>query len=545
MARRGSDVIPGGVPSSSASGPSVSWSVVFGLLYSWATSSSTNNNARSAQPAQAFGGSLGMSGFNNPPPPPQPQTIPIGPKEVLLAQSFLCLLSNVVLNSVTVQIAVSGHVHFRAIPTLVSLIPLGIPLELKGVLFNTLAAFCQPGARAQGVEICKAVWTLMEHLKVINVRVGLSGGFSVNLPPVKGVEMELDEIGAPHRMYPATIPFLRLLSTLIHTPKRIALKDRVVDSGIINTIPESLGQPYRLPGIGSFITFVIDNTNDLCLCFIERALASFDLEPLVRTSDDSQLKTDAIVALLIHPGYEVVKRLLTNSPLQSSVLTYVVEVWQGMRLAHLLMTKSLLWTMVTTSLMLTLSRPFNSSWIPAKTRLSLTGFYDPKPLIDTPSVNGSSYKYWSLSLPIMANLYRMGRTLLSDQPDKNTSYLFDKNTFFTAKAGPNILPYHSPKSVYIRTDDPDLPAFYFDPLINPVSLRGHTAKNALFISHEDSVFSPNGADDDSFVLPESIDPFRKNLNYLHLDYNMNLKPVKTLTTKERKKSGFKHLPSLS
>ncbi|MCI65710.1 pre-mRNA-processing-splicing factor 8-like, partial [Trifolium medium] len=31
---------------------------------------------------------------------------------------------------------------------------------------------------------------------------------------------------------------------------------------------------------------------------------------------------------------------------------------------------------------------------------------------------------------------------------------------------------------------------------------------------------------------------RKNLNYLHLDYNYNLKPVKTLTTKERKKSRF-------
>ena len=30
---------------------------------------------------------------------------------------------------------------------------------------------------------------------------------------------------------------------------------------------------------------------------------------------------------------------------------------------------------------------------------------------------------------------------------------------------------------------------------------------------------------------------RKNLNYLHLDYNFNLKPTKTLTTKERKKSG--------
>ena len=30
----------------------------------------------------------------------------------------------------------------------------------------------------------------------------------------------------------------------------------------------------------------------------------------------------------------------------------------------------------------------------------------------------------------------------------------------------------------------------------------------------------------------------KNLNYLHLDYNFNLKPVRTLTTKERKKSHF-------
>lgn len=27
---------------------------------------------------------------------------------------------------------------------------------------------------------------------------------------------------------------------------------------------------------------------------------------------------------------------------------------------------------------------------------------------------------------------------------------------------------------------------------------------------------------------------RKNLNYLHLDYNFNLKPTKTLTTKVRR-----------
>ncbi|KAF8757846.1 U5 snRNA binding [Rhizoctonia solani] len=263
-------------------------------------------------------------------------------------------------------------------------------------------------------------------------------------------------------------------------------------------------------------------------------------------------------------------------------------------------------------------------------------FYDHRPLVDTPAVSGEAYKFWSLDLPVMANLYRLGRTLLSDHTDSNASYLFDKN------------------------HDPDLPAFYFDPLVNPVSSRAVAPKNAPLIAHEDDIFGPNGADDDDFELPDEVEPFltesslendytadaialwwapapyntrsgrtrraqdvplvknwylehcppgqvtkvrvsyqkllkcyvlnelkhrppkamtkkslfrqlkatkffqttkldwveaglqvcrqgynmlnllihRKNLNYLHLDYNMNLKPVKTLTTKERKKSRF-------
>lgn len=31
--------------------------------------------------------------------------------------------------------------------------------------------------------------------------------------------------------------------------------------------------------------------------------------------------------------------------------------------------------------------------------------------------------------------------------------------------------YHTPNVVFIKTEDPDLPAFYFDPLINPISHR--------------------------------------------------------------------------
>ena len=62
-------------------------------------------------------------------------------------------------------------------------------------------------------------------------------------------------------------------------------------------------------------------------------------------------------------------------------------------------------------------------------------FYDPKPLIDTDHVNGTSYKTFRLDLDQMANLYRIGRQLLSDYSDKNAFYLFDRKAFFTAKVG--------------------------------------------------------------------------------------------------------------
>ncbi|WOO77065.1 Pre-mRNA-processing-splicing factor 8 [Vanrija pseudolonga] len=344
-------------------------------------------------------------------------------------------------------------------------------------------------------------------------------------------------------------------------------------------------------------------------------------------------------------------------------------------------------------------------------------FYDPKPLEDTKQVNGSSYRTYQVTLPQMSNLYRIGRQLLSDYTDKNAFYLFDKKSFFTAKAlnialpgGPkfepmyrdmdsfdedwnefndinkviirglirseykvafphlyNSLPrsvhidlYHEPKNVYIKTDDPDLPAFYFDPLINPISQRVVAEAHKELVPHEDLVFGYGNDEDDDFELPDELEPFldnrdlendmtadaialywapypynqrsgntrraqdvpmvknmylehcppdqpvkvrvsyqkllkvyvlnalhhkhpkpmvkrnlfrslkntkffqsttldwveaglqvcrqgynmlnllihRKNLNYLHLDYNMNLKPIKTLTTKERKKSRF-------
>ncbi|KAL6704670.1 pre-mRNA-splicing factor 8 [Coniothyrium glycines] len=345
-------------------------------------------------------------------------------------------------------------------------------------------------------------------------------------------------------------------------------------------------------------------------------------------------------------------------------------------------------------------------------------FYEHRALLDTPHVNGPSYETWNLDLPQMATLYRLSRQLLSDIVDKNYFHMFEMNSFQTAKAlnvaipgGPrfeplykdidpndedfgefnaidriifrapirteyrvsypylyNSLPrsvklswYSYPQTVYVRAEDPSLPAYYFDPIINPISSRAVAPKN-LSVSHEDEVFGPGNDEDDEddFQMPEDVEPFmadeelstpetasaialwwaphpfdkrsgrmvraqdvplvkqwylehvpagqpvkvrvsyqkllktfvlnelhkkppqaqskqnlmrtlkgtkffqqtkidwveaglqvcrqgynmlnllihRKNLTYLHLDYNFNLKPVKTLTTKERKKSRF-------
>ncbi|ONK57283.1 uncharacterized protein A4U43_C10F18480 [Asparagus officinalis] len=129
----------------------------------------------------------------------------------------------------------------------------------------------------------------------------------------------------------------------------------------------------------------------------------------------------------------------------------------------------------------------------------------------------------TVSLPIMAALHRLAGQLLTDLIDRNYFYLFDMESFFTAKAlnmcipgGPKFEPlyrdmekgdedwnefndinkliirqslsteyrthlynnrprkvklgiYHTLVIMYIQAEDPDLPAFYYDPLINPLT----------------------------------------------------------------------------
>ena len=171
-----------------------------------------------------------------------------------------------------------------------------------------------------------------------------------------------------------------------------------------------------------------------------------------------------------------------------------------------------------------------------------------------------SYRKWTLTVPIMTTLYRLAGQLVSDLLDPNYFHLFDKRSFFTAKAlncaipgGPKfeplfrdadvdeddwnefndinkiiirhqirteykvqypylytsrpravkLAPYHHPPLYYVKPDDPDLPAFYFDPVVNPISAFRSRARAA-----DDDDGGGDGDDDgdDGFCLPEDVGP---------------------------------------
>lgn len=331
MARATGEVIEGSaMSSSSSSGPTVSWSMIFEILESWNIGAL---NPRGVHPPQQHSSIHTLA--SHAPPPPQAQQFQLTPRDVRFAQSFLRLLATVAKHSIAVRTAIATNGHFRAIPMLIHLIPLGIPLELKGALFDTVAAFCEPGGN---VDICRGVWNLFEKHEIINVR---------GSGPGKGVEVELEQIEAVHRLYPATIPFLKLLATLLHTPKRLPEKDRAEGIFPPNTVPDNLGQPHRLPGVAPYTAFVVDNIfanipnreyatpsdrwliNDLALTYMERALAGFNLESLVSPTQDQPIRAEMLVPLIVHPGFDMMTRLLTTSSVQQSLLTYIVDGLDG------------------------------------------------------------------------------------------------------------------------------------------------------------------------------------------------------------------------
>ncbi|TRM60040.1 nucleoporin Nup186/Nup192/Nup205 [Schizophyllum amplum] len=350
MARATGDVVAGGMlASGSSGGQGVSWAAIFSAIEYWVNQGPPRTTqAQSLIAGPSFLGQSSMYQSQVAQPPPKPIGITLS--EVLLAQAFLRFTATVVRHSVAVRETLARHAIYHgryAIQDMVVLITLAVPLELKAALFETLAAFGEPGAGRQGVEICMAIWTAMEKEQVIDVR-GSIGSMGIPVPPTKGVEVELEEIEMPNKVFPETTAFLRLLTTLVHTPKRLSVRGQALDSESLNTVPAGLGQPYRHPGAGPYVRFVVDTVfanvhareyrnpadrweiNDLCLCFIERHLASFAPEKLVEVSEDAQALRQVAEALVVHPGYELVVRLLSETPLRGTILQYTVDGVDGM-----------------------------------------------------------------------------------------------------------------------------------------------------------------------------------------------------------------------
>lgn len=65
--------------------------------------------------------------------------------------------------------------------------------------------------------------------------------------------------------------------------------------------------------------------------------------------------------------------------------------------------------------------------------------------------------------------------------------------------------YHHPMVMYIKAEDPDLPAFYYDPLIHPIAFyKSESAAGAPPAGGPDAVLDE---EDEEWALPDGIEPF--------------------------------------
>ncbi|KAF8584437.1 hypothetical protein K439DRAFT_1411162 [Ramaria rubella] len=299
-----------------------SWGTLFSALTWWAETL-PNPHAQHHQQGLNLSGRWQQPGLSD--------------AEALMLGSFLRLLRVVVKYAPAARIALYSMPDFRVVPTLLALLQHGIQLELKGVILDALAAFCEPGAGVQGIEICKNVWAALERAELINLRPG--GSLAT-----RGVENELEGVETPAQRYPATIPFLRLLNALIHTPKSLPPQQTLMEYEPLETIPDGLGQPTRLGGIAPYVRFVVDTVLlrarnreyidpsdkwkmiEGSLGFVERCLASYNLRSLLTINEEAISRNPEVLRLLqVHPGFELLVQLLTDSLLRKEIIDYIEQ----------------------------------------------------------------------------------------------------------------------------------------------------------------------------------------------------------------------------
>ncbi|GAA5853541.1 hypothetical protein JCM8547_002499 [Rhodosporidiobolus lusitaniae] len=281
------------------------------------------------------------------------------PEEVPLLRSFIRLLRQVVAFSDVARATLYDNQRHRPIATLFALTGRSVPIELKASLLNAIEAFSRPGG-SFGVDVARRTWAALEQSQILptwaasegrDARGGAAfasrsvGGALMRGPePLTlegGIFTELEEIEAPNQVYPESTAFVQLLNTLIHTPSTAEPIRRGIELET-NTIPDNLGAPNRPPGIEPYIKFVVDDVllktgsrefadpkerwriTDVCLSFVEKSLASFDFGPfLAWAAGGGRQQTSPLAQLVLHPGFDILTRILNGSALLESILTIV------------------------------------------------------------------------------------------------------------------------------------------------------------------------------------------------------------------------------
>ncbi|KEP47882.1 structural constituent of nuclear pore protein [Rhizoctonia solani 123E] len=296
------------------------------------------------------------------------QPLPVDPEEIRSIMAFLRVLRIVARYSTAARAAILESAQYRAVAVMLDLVRSHVALELKGKLFDTLAAFCE--GPELGGEVAKLMWVSLERYEVLPVRsttTTTAGGWKKS----RGVPAELDEIEGPARTYPATLSFLHLLNALVPFP------------------PDNLGSGHRVPGTGPYVKFVLDDVLvkvdareyldpserwkmvDAALAFVQASLDGFDMGVLVGKSGG----THEAQKLVQHPGFGVLLRVLVD-PTMRDVLFGILSISDTHLDSYYI--SSLVRTLRILSRTLDIQQAFIDLLVPAARALSLD--------VDIPSV---------------------------------------------------------------------------------------------------------------------------------------------------------------
>jgi len=332
-----------------------SWSALFEALQFYAQQlPKINERSQAAESA----GVPGLPGSHQGQAPRRdanaPSTIP--PDELALLTAFLRLLKNVVRYSPVARAALFESAQFRALPTLLALINSVVPVSFKAALFDTLAAFCGTEGGPLGAEIARQMWYALERFELVpaGVKAAPFGGLYRSTAGrggsgAGGIIAEFEDAEVEAGSYLATAAFVNLLDTLIHTPARPATLLGGFESPVAQTIPENLGAGARAPGMAPYVRYVMHDVLlrapklayvdererwtliERSLCFIEKCLATYDLSPVLLDdvasgagARSSHSKAGvALLALAAHPGFEILRKLLTEPALLKALFDVV------------------------------------------------------------------------------------------------------------------------------------------------------------------------------------------------------------------------------